>query len=31
MELPIKFCEKMQLILGDEYESFIRSYDEKRK
>lgn len=31
MELPIKFLEKMKNILGDEYEAFIKSYDESRK
>ncbi len=31
MELPIKFRERMQNILGDEYEAFIKSYDESRK
>ena len=31
MELPAEFLEKMQLILGGEYELFLKSYDEKRK
>lgn len=31
MELPIKFLEKMQNILGDEYDAFIKSYEENRK
>ncbi len=31
MELPIKFLEKMQNILGDEYDAFIRTYEENRK
>lgn len=31
MELPAEFLEKMQLILGSEYELFLKSYDEKRK
>lgn len=31
MELPIRFCEKMREILGDEYDAFIKSYDENKK
>lgn len=31
MELPIKFLEKMQNILGDEYDAFIKTYEENRK
>lgn len=31
MELPIKFCEKMREMLGDEYDAFIKSYDENKK
>ena len=31
MELPIKFLEKMKNVLGDEYEAFIKSYDESKK
>lgn len=31
MELPIKFLEKMQNILGDEYDAFIKTYGENRK
>lgn len=31
MELPIKFLEKMQNILGDEYDDFIKTYGENRK
>lgn len=29
MNLPIEFCERMKALLGDEYESFLRSYDTK--
>ena len=31
MELPIKFLEKMQNILGDEYDAFIKTYEKNRK
>lgn len=31
MELPIKFLEKMQNILGYEYDAFIKTYEENRK
>lgn len=31
MELPIKFLKKMQNILGDEYDAFIKTYEENRK
>ncbi len=27
VELPEKFCERMKVLLGDEYEDFIREYD----
>lgn len=29
MELPQEFCQRMKELTGDEYESFIRSYDTK--
>ena len=29
--LPKEFLERMQLMLGDEYEAFLRSYDEPRR
>ncbi len=29
MKLPIEFCERMKNMLGDEYNSFIESYDTK--
>ena len=29
MNLPIEFRERMKKLLGDEYESFLRSYDTK--
>lgn len=31
MELPQKFCDEMKRILGDEYEEYLRSMEEKRK
>ncbi len=31
MELPVKFCEEMKRILGDEYEAYLASMNEKRK
>lgn len=31
MELPVKFCEEMKRILGDEYEAYLASMDERRK
>lgn len=31
MELPQKFCDEMKRILGDEYEDYIASMQEKRK
>ena len=31
MELPIKFCEEMKRILGDEYEAYLASMEEERK
>ncbi len=29
MEFPIKFSERMKMLIGDEYENFLRSYDTK--
>ena len=31
MELPIKFVQKMKNILGNEYDAFIKTYEENRK
>ena len=31
MELPVKFCEEMKRILGDEYEDYLASLTEERK
>lgn len=31
MELPEKFCEEMKRILGDEYDEYLSSMNEKRK
>lgn len=31
MELPEKFCEQMRRLLGDEYEEYLTSMNEKRK
>jgi len=31
MELPVKFCEEMKRILGDEYEAYLASMTEERK
>lgn len=31
MELSVKFLEKMKNILGDEYDAFIKTYEENRK
>ena len=30
MNLPVEFTERMKMLLGDEYEAFIHSYDEPR-
>ena len=29
MDLPNEFCERMKLLVGDEYDEFIKSYDTK--
>jgi NOL1/NOP2/sun family putative RNA methylase len=31
MELPIRFCEEMKRVLGDEYDAYLQSMQEKRK
>ena len=31
MELPVAFCEEMKRILGDEYDAYLQSMQEKRK
>jgi tRNA and rRNA cytosine-C5-methylases len=31
MKLPVKFCEEMKRVLGDEYEAYLASMNEKRK
>lgn len=31
MELPVKFCEEMKRILGEEYEEYLASLEEERK
>ncbi len=31
MELPIKFCQEMQRILGEEYEDYLNSMEDSRK
>lgn len=31
MELPVAFCEEMKRILGDEYDEYLRSMQDKRK
>ena len=31
MELPVKFCEEMKRILGDEYDAYLASMTEERK
>ena len=31
MELPVKFCEEMRRILGDEYEEYLKSMEDSRK
>ena len=30
MDLPMRFTEKMRTLLGDEYDDYIRCYDETR-
>ncbi len=31
MELPVQFCEEMKRILGDEYDDYLRSMEDRRR